>query len=96
MNQQVGAGATLTFPCAGGVATATFGTQPFSGTVTGTSVVLSNTADFTLETCGLQSQQTITGDLATGQLVYQYGETLVNGDCFGFSTCQASGQLATN
>jgi hypothetical protein len=86
--------ATLTYPCAGGNASATFGAQAFAGTVTGTTIDVKNVESFTLKSCQLQSTQEITGDLAAAPLSYSYGEKFLGGDCSGFIICKATGKVS--
>jgi hypothetical protein len=85
--------ATLSYPCAGGAASVTFGAQTFTGTVTSSQLQVTNVAKFTLGPCELESTQTISGNLGAPPLAYAYGERFVGGDCSGFIICKASGKV---
>jgi hypothetical protein len=86
---------TLTYPCAGGVATATFGTQAFTGTVGATGqVLITNVSNFTLGSCHLEATQTITGAIGTPPLAWSYGERFLSGDCSGDIICTASSKIS--
>lgn len=84
---------TLTYPCAGGVATATFGQQAFTGSVTAGKLLITNVMPFDLQSCHLESTQTITGDLATAALTWSYGERFLGGNCSGDIICTATGKV---
>ena len=98
INTQITKGTvTLTYPCAGGVATATFGTQAFTGTVSATGqVLITNVSKFTLQSCQLESTQTITGAIGTPPLAWSYGERFLGGDCSGDIICTASSKISVN
>ncbi len=98
INTQVTKGAvTLTYPCAGGAATATFGTQAFTGTVSATGQILvTNVSSFTLQSCHLESTQTIAGAIGTPPLAWSYGERFVSGNCSGDIICTASSKVSVN
>lgn len=95
INTQVTKGAaTLTYPCAGGVATATFGNQTFTGTVTAGKLLITNVMQFTLQSCHLESTQTVTGDVSTAPFAWSYGERFVSGDCSGDIICTANANVS--
>jgi hypothetical protein len=98
INTQITKGTvTLTYPCAGGVATATFGTQAFTGTVSAAGqVLITNVSNFTLGSCQLESTQTITGPIGTPPLAWSYGERFLGGDCSGDIICTASSKISVN
>ncbi len=91
--QQGGTG-TLTYPCAGGAAVATFDDgRTMGGLVdaSGDVQLCAQTAYLDTDTsCDWSSEQTLTGLLAAGQLVYNYDETPTSGDGCGVS-CPATG-----
>jgi hypothetical protein len=88
---------TLTYPCAGGVAKATFGTQAFTGTVGATGQILvTNITNFTLGPCQLEATQTITGTLGTPPLTWSYGERFLGGNCSGDIICTATSKISVN
>ena len=93
-NEKVRSGgpATLTFPCAGGAATARFSSQTFIGTADKTHVDITNSAPFTFRTCQVTSTQRITG--TPPNLSYSYSERTTGGDCAKVSTCTASGRVS--
>jgi hypothetical protein len=84
---------TLTYPCAGGVATATFGQQPFTGSVTGGKLLITNVMPFDLQSCHLESTQTISGDVTTPALTWSYGERFLSGNCSGDIICTATAKV---
>jgi hypothetical protein len=88
-NETVRAGspATLSFPCAGGSATARFGSQTFAGSADRSRVALSTSATGTFSGCQIRTTQTITG--APPNLSYFLTESIVGGSCKGVSTCNA-------
>jgi hypothetical protein len=95
INTQVTKGAaTLTYPCAGGVATATFGNQTFTGTVTAGKVLITNVMQFDLGSCHLESTQTVTGDVATPPFGWSYGERFVSGNCSSDIICTANANVS--
>lgn len=84
----------LLFPCAGGAATAMFGTHMFTGTVSGDVIMLSDVEPFVFNNCDWQSTETIQGDLSKGTLTYTYSEKPVV-SCPDLP-CTASGDLAVS
>ena len=74
--------ATLSYACAGGPASVTFGAQTFAGTESGDVVNVSNVSTYTFTNakykvnCQYKATQTISGTLASGKLSYSYTETL--------------------
>jgi hypothetical protein len=74
--------ATVSYPCAGGAASATFGAQTFTGTESDGSLSITNVSKYTFTntkyhvTCTYVATQTITGTLASGKGSYSYGEAL--------------------
>jgi Cys-rich repeat protein len=76
--------ATLAYPCAGGSASVSFGSQTFTGTVTSGTVSLTNVTtypfSFTVSgktyTCEYTETQTITGTLASGSLTFNLQQAL--------------------
>jgi hypothetical protein len=96
--------ATLTYPCAGGSASVTFGSQVFTGSETGGTLSLSNVHTYTqhfafmgtMFACDYKATQTISGSLTAGTLQYAYSEVLVtiNPTCaLGTVTCHESGPV---
>lgn len=83
----------LEFPCAGGAATVTFGTQTFTGKVNGDLVHLKNVETFNYGGCPWESTQTIDGDVTTGSLDYSYTEKPLT-TCPDQYPCTANGSLA--
>jgi hypothetical protein len=81
----------LEFPCAGGVAKATFGGHTFTGTVSGDTIELQDVEPFLFNGCDWQSTETIQGDLANGTVTYSYTEKPVV-SCPD-TPCTASGSL---
>lgn len=65
---------TLRFPCDDGAATIEFAGKKFSGTVKGDQVDLVLVEPFIFNSCQWQSTETISGDLATQTLNYDYAE----------------------
>jgi hypothetical protein len=74
--------ATLTYPCAGGAASATFGTQTFTGTESDGTLSITNVSKYSFTntkyhvTCTYVATQTISGTLASGKASYSYSEAL--------------------
>ncbi|MBK6697304.1 MAG: hypothetical protein IPG50_34710 [Myxococcales bacterium] len=90
-NEKVSTGPTkLDFPCEGGAATATFATQTFRGSVTATSVSLSNIDDFTFGGCRVRSTQRILGARNASTGTYAYSRASCRGSCSGVTTCTAT------
>lgn len=95
--------ATLTYPCAGGAASVTFGAQTFTGTDSGGTVSLQNVSKFSFTntkynvTCVFVATQNIKGDLASGKLTYDYVDVLDAKQpalCpFVTSGCTATGEI---
>jgi hypothetical protein len=84
----------LTYPCAGGPATATFGDKSFFGVVDGDRVELCTRTEFDWEDgCHWQSAQHISGSIASGELRYEYSEApdAEQADCA--SACTAEAEL---
>ncbi len=96
INTQISKGpVTLTYPCAGGAATATFGTQTFTGTVSATGQVnVTNVMPFDLSSCHLESTQTITGPVGAPPLSWSYGERFLSGNCSGDIICTATAKIS--
>ena len=86
-NVRSGSPATMFFPCAGGGATARFGSFTFSGTADKNRVSLSNSSLFPFSGCQVRSIQTISG--VPPNLAYTYSEFIASGTCKGVSTCTA-------
>ncbi|CAN5910160.1 hypothetical protein BH11MYX4_BH11MYX4_66720 [soil metagenome] len=84
--------ATLSFPCAGGAATARFSSQTFSGTADPKKVQISNTTVFPFSGCQVRAIQTISG--TPPNLSYFYSESIVSGKCPGTTTCTARGSVS--
>ena len=93
-NEKVRSGgpATLSFPCAGGAASARFSTQTFVGTADRSHVDITNSAPFTFKSCQVTSTQHIVG--TPPNLSYSYSERITGGNCSGVSTCTASGRVS--
>lgn len=93
-NEKVRSGspATLTFPCAGGAATARFSSQTFTGTADKSHVDISNVQPFTFQQCQVTSTQHISG--TPPNLSYTYSERTTGANCKGVSTCTASGRVS--
>jgi hypothetical protein len=89
---RAGSPATLSFPCAGGAATARFSSQTFSGTADPKKVLISNTSVFPFSGCQVRALQTIAG--TPPNLTYSYTESIVSGKCPGTSTCTARGTVS--
>lgn len=90
-NEKVSQGpGRLEFPCDGGSATATFGTQTFRGSVTATTVSLTQTEPFDFHGCSVVSTQRIFGSRSSNTASYSYSERTVGGSCSGVSTCTAT------
>ncbi|HSO39947.1 MAG TPA: hypothetical protein VLT33_45785 [Labilithrix sp.] len=89
---RAGSPATLSFPCAGGAATARFSSQTFSGTADPKKVQISNTTVFPFSGCQVRAIQTISG--TPPNLSYFYSESIVSGKCPGTSTCTARGSVS--
>jgi hypothetical protein len=87
-------GATMNFPCAGGSASARFGSQTFTGTADRSRVQLSNTSLFPFSGCSVRAIQTISG--TPPNLSYSYSEFIVSGTCKGTSTCRASAAITAS
>jgi hypothetical protein len=74
--------ATLSYACAGGAASVTFGAQTFTGTETAGSVSLTNVSTYTFTnvkynvSCKYIATQTISGTVASGKLTWAYTEVL--------------------
>jgi hypothetical protein len=74
--------ATLAYACAGGAASATFGTQTFSGTESDGTISITNVSRYSFTntkyhvTCTYVATQTISGTLASGKGSFSYGEAL--------------------
>jgi hypothetical protein len=85
--------ANLTFPCAGGAALASFGSQVFQGRVTGDVALLTNVSQFQFEGCPWESTQSVTGSLNNKTLTYHYSERLKSTEarCKNASPCTATG-----
>jgi hypothetical protein len=92
IDQRVGEkSARLTYPCAGGVAMADFGTL-FDGSVDSTgSVHLEATTTFhwSGDGCTWQSVQGIGGNLGAGELLYTYEEHPTEGEGCAPANCKA-------
>lgn len=86
---------SLAFPCAGGALSASFRGQVFTGTVTGSKLLLTAVASFSVNGCQLESTETIAGDLAAPPLTYAYNERFTGGTCTGLDTCTASAQVTS-
>ena len=72
----------LTYPCAGGAATAQFGKVTFTGTVAQDSVDLGLKTEYVYapyDRCKWWSEQAMKGTLASGKLGYDYKEGRVAG-----------------
>ncbi len=95
LNESVTAApATLTYPCAGGTGTATFGTQTFTGSVANGQVGLQNVDTFLIGgSCIWQSTQRLEGSLA-GPLTYTYSEKVVTTGCSSSGACKGSGSCS--
>lgn len=90
-NEKVSRGpGKLEFPCDGGTAAATFGTQTFRGTVSSTTVLLTQSELFNFRGCSVQSTQRITGARSSSTASYSYSERIIGGSCTGVSTCTAT------
>jgi hypothetical protein len=93
-NEKVSHGpGTLEFPCEGGAAVASFGSQIFHGTVTSTSVVLSESEPFDFRGCSVESTQRIAGARSANTASYTYSERVLGGACSGVKTCSASARV---
>ncbi len=92
LNENVTAApATLSYPCAGGTGTATFGKQTFTGTVANGQVGLQNVDTFIIgSSCTWQSTQRLEGTLA-GPLTYSYAEKVITTGCSASGSCKGSG-----
>lgn len=92
---------TLTYACAGGAASATFGSQVFTGTEAPGGVTLQHTGSYSAAilgvSCLIDTTQTISGDLASGSLSYVYREAFAAGQSslcpFLFLACSATGTV---
>ena len=84
----------LHYPCAGGAATALFGTTTFTGTVVGgvVDLRLSTRFHFT-DGCDWESAQTISGNLGNNELVYVYREAPLPGQARCANACVANGSV---
>ena len=84
--------ARLTYPCAGGRATASFGASRFEGAVDRTGVVdieIQTHFDFS-DHCHWTTKQEITGSLHSGALAYEYREEPDRGQHGCASACVAT------
>jgi len=79
--------ATLTYPCAGGAARASFSTHAFAGTADKSKVALSRVSTFAQGGCTWKSVQSITG--TPPNLSYSYSESVASGTCKNLSPCTA-------
>jgi hypothetical protein len=93
---------TITYPCAGGAVVANVGSETFTGTISGTRIQLTNSGQFQTQeargrgvyaACTVDSQEVISGDIASGTLSYVYSEHLASGACYFAGTCKASGTV---
>jgi hypothetical protein len=92
----------LSYPCKGGAASVTFGTETFAGTETGGAVTLTNAHSYSEIALGVHCEfnttETISGSLASGTLQYSYSEVLASGQSslcpLLFVPCSASGTVA--
>jgi hypothetical protein len=95
LNEEVRSGspATMTYPCAGGAVAVRFGSQTFSGTLSGNQLSVTNVDQFPFSSCTWESTQRITGTFP-GTLAYSYAERVVSGGCSGVGACTAAGSIA--
>lgn len=87
--------ATLTFPCAGGTARATFSSHTFTGVADRQRVTISRVNTFDFKGCNFRTTQSITG--TPPNLSYSYAEQILPGQgskCAGMSTCTARASVS--
>jgi hypothetical protein len=91
---------SITYPCSvGGTISVMFGTQTFTGTISGSQIKLTNVELFVFPperdpACRWQSTQVIEGDLDKGPLSYRYSEAIATpGKCTS-TPCQTTGTLS--
>jgi len=87
--------ATLTFPCAGGTARATFSSHTFTGVADKQRVTISRVNTFDFQGCNFRTTQSITG--TPPNLSYSYAETLLPGQgskCASMKTCTARASVS--
>jgi hypothetical protein len=84
---RAGSPTKVTFPCAGGSASARFSSQTFNGSASNDRVVLSHSSVTTFSGCQVRTTQTISGK--PPNLSYFLSESIVGGSCKGVSTCTA-------
>gem|GEM_PF-2782299 len=94
---RAGSPATLTFPCAGGAAKASFLTHTFAGTADKSKVNINRSNVFDFKGCQFRTTQVISG--SPPNLSYSYAESIVNPSasaCKGMSTCTARATVTAN
>jgi hypothetical protein len=89
-----GQNGTLTYPCAGGRAEATFGSYVFQGFITDGKIdlLLSTSFDFT-DGCKWRSRQRVQGSVASGELGLDYEEAPEPGQKSCASACTAGARV---
>lgn len=87
----------LRYPCAGGPATADFGTSRFTGTVLAGVVDLRLRTGFRFtDNCNWESVQAISGNLGNGELVFVYSEAPMPGQVRCARACTAHGGVSVH
>jgi len=88
--------ATLKFPCAGGAASAAFGTHSFVGTASRTNVSIARVNTFDFQGCKVTTTQRISG--TPPSLRWSYTETIPPGQakCAKVTTCTANASISAN